>query len=195
MTAPGMNTARRTLWLQRHAPVVAEPGLCYGATNLQAHAQGTRDAAQRIAPLLPAGLVLLSSPLRRCAELADAIVALRPDLQVRHDARLAEMDFGAWEGRPWADIPREDFEAWTANFADAPAGAHGESVRGFMQRVAAAHDEWQAGEGDALWVTHAGVLRAVTLLQRGMRCVQTAADWPVGELAFGGWLTFERSPG
>ncbi|MEZ2293173.1 histidine phosphatase family protein [Variovorax sp. RCC_210] len=195
MTAPGMNTARRTLWLQRHAPVVAEPGLCYGATNLQAHAQGTRDAAQRIAPLLPAGLVLLSSPLRRCAELADAIVALRPDLQLRHDARLAEMDFGAWEGRPWADIPREDFEAWTADFADAPAGAHGESVRDFMGRVAAVHDEWQAGEGDALWVTHAGVLRAVTLLQRGMRCVQTAADWPVGELAFGGWLTFERSPG
>lgn len=190
MSAPG-----RTLWLQRHAPVVAAPGLCYGATNLQAHAQGTLDAAQRIAPLLPAGLVLRSSPLRRCAELADAIVALRPDLTVRHDARLAEMNFGAWEGRPWSDIPREDFESWTADFANAPAGVHGESVRAFMQRVAAAHDEWQAGEGDALWVTHAGVLRAVTLLRRGLRCVDTAADWPAGELAFGGWLTFNSPPG
>jgi alpha-ribazole phosphatase len=195
MNFPDTATARRTLWLQRHAPVVAASGLCYGATNLEAHAQGTLDAAQRIAPLLPAGLVLRSSPLRRCAELADAIVALRPDLSVQHDARLAEMDFGAWEGRPWADIPRDDFEAWTIDFADAPAGVRGESVRGFMRRVAEAHDEWRAGQGDALWVTHAGVLRAVTLLQRGIRCAETAADWPVGELAFGGWLTFEQSPG
>lgn len=189
-----MSGQSRTLWLQRHAPVVAEPGLCYGATNLEAHAHATLAAAQRIAPLLPAGLVLRSSPLRRCAELADAIVALRPDLSVRHDARLAEMDFGAWEGRPWTAIPRDDFDAWTANFADGPAGVHGESVRGFMQRVAAAHDEWQAGEVDALWVTHAGVLRAVTLLQRGVRCAETAADWPAGELPFGGWLTFAHPP-
>jgi alpha-ribazole phosphatase len=187
MSLPG-----RTLWLQRHAPVVAEPGLCYGATDLEAHADATRDAAQRIAPLLPAGLVLRSSPLRRCADLAVAIAALRPDLRVVHDARLAEMDFGAWEGRPWASIAREDFEAWTADFADARAGVRGESVRAFMQRVAAAHDEWLAGEGDALWVTHAGVLRAVTLLQRGVRCPAAAADWPAGELAFGGWLSFER---
>jgi alpha-ribazole phosphatase len=181
-----------TLWLQRHAPVVAEPGLCYGATDLEAHADATLAAAQRIAPLLPTGIVLLSSPLRRCVALAGAIAALRPDLQWRHDARLAEMNFGAWEGRPWSAIPREDFEAWTADFADAPAGVHGESVRVFMQRVAAAHDEWQAAKRDALWVTHAGVLRAVSLLQRGVRCAETAADWPAGDMPFGGWLTFDN---
>lgn len=187
-----MSAAPRSLWLQRHAPVVAEPGLCYGASDLAAHADATRAAAARIAPLLPTGLVLRSSPLRRCAELADAIAALRPDLAVRHDTRLAEMDFGDWEGRPWSAIARADFEAWTADFADAPAGGRGESVRAFMRRVAAAHDEWLAGEGDALWVTHAGVLRAVTLLQGGVRCPDSAAAWPAGELAFGGWLRFER---
>lgn len=186
------DAARRTLWLQRHAPVVAEPGLCYGATDLEAHADATLAAAQRIAPLLPAGITVRSSPLRRCAGLADAIAALRPDLRVRHDARLAEMNFGAWEGRPWSAIAREEFDAWTGNFADAPAGGHGESVRAFMQRVAAAHDEWLVGEGDALWITHAGVLRAVTLLQRGTRCPGAATDWPAGELAFGGWLTFDN---
>jgi alpha-ribazole phosphatase len=188
-----MSTSRN-LWLQRHAPVVAEPGLCYGATDLEAHADATLEAAQRIAPLLPAGITLISSPLRRCVRLADAIVTLRPDLRVQHDARLAEMNFGGWEGRPWSAIPREDFEAWTGNFADAPAGGHGESVRAFMQRVAAAHDEWLAGKGDALWVTHAGVLRAMTLLHRGVRCPAAAADWPAGEIAFGSWLTFDNSP-
>lgn len=186
-----MSANGKKLWLLRHAPVLAEPGLCYGATDLEADAQATLAAAQRIAPLLPAGIVLRSSPLRRCAALADAIAALRPELAVQHDARLAEMSFGAWEGRPWSAIAREEFEAWTGNFADAMAGANGESVRAFMHRTAAAHDEWLTGEGDALWVTHAGVLRAVTLLQRGIRCPEAAADWPAGDLAFGRWLTFE----
>jgi alpha-ribazole phosphatase len=183
----------KTLWLQRHAPVIAEPGLCYGATDLEAEAEATLAAAQRIAPLLPAGIVLCSSPLRRCVALANAIAALRPDLTVQHDARLAEMNFGTWEGQPWSAIAREEFEAWTGNFAEASAGVHGESVRVFMQSVAAAHNEWLSGERHALWVTHAGVLRAVTLLQRGIRCPEVAADWPAGELAFGGWLTFDQS--
>lgn len=187
-----MTTPHRTLWLQRHAPVVAAHGLCYGATNLEAHAADTLQAAERIAPWLPQGIALWSSPLRRCTALAEAIVALRPDLSVRQDLRLAEMNFGAWEGRPWSAIARTEFDAWTADFAEAPAGQHGESVRAFMARVAEAHDEWRSGEGDALWVTHAGVLRAVTLLQSGIRCPATAADWPAGDLAFGGWLTFDH---
>jgi len=183
-----------TLWLQRHAPVVAQPGLCYGATDLEAHADATQAAARRIAPLLPADVQLCSSPLRRCAALAEAIATLRPDLSVRRDARLAEMDFGAWEGRPWADIPREDFDAWTADFVDLRAGTRGESVRAFMSRVAEAHDEWLAQPRDTLWVTHAGVLRAVSLLRRGIRCPAAAADWPSGELPFGGWLVFDNPP-
>jgi alpha-ribazole phosphatase len=181
-----------TLWLQRHAPVVADPGLCYGTTDLEAQADATLDAARRIAPLLPAGTLLCSSPLRRCVALADAIAALRPDLPVRRDARLAEMDFGAWEGRPWAAIPREDFDAWTTDFADLRVGTHGESVRAFMSRIAAAHDEWLAQGRDTLWVTHSGVLRAVTLLRRGVRCPAAAGDWPGGEMPFGGWLAFEH---
>lgn len=181
-----------TLWLQRHAPVVAEPGLCYGATDLEAHADATLAAARRIAPLLPADVLLCSSPLRRCVALAEAIAALRPDLSVTRDARLAEMDFGAWEGRPWADIPREDFDAWTADFADLRAGTHGESVRTFMSRIAEAHDEWLAQPRDTLWVTHAGVLRAVSLLRRGIRCPAAAGDWPSGEMPFGGWLIFDN---
>ncbi|HEX7863912.1 MAG TPA: histidine phosphatase family protein [Variovorax sp.] len=188
-------SATRRLWLQRHAPVVAEPGLCYGATDLEAHANGTQDAAERVAHGLPPGIALRSSPLRRCVALAETVATLRPDLSVQRDVRLAEMNFGEWEGRPWSAIPREEFDAWTANFADAPAGGNGESVRAFMQRVASAYDEWLASEGDALWITHAGVLRAVTLLRRGVRCPTAATDWPAGDIAFGSWLTFDNSPG
>jgi len=181
----------RTLWLLRHAPVLAEAGLCYGAADIEADAEATLAAARRIAPQLPRGAALRSSPLRRCAALAGAIAALRPELRLAHDARLAEMDFGAWEGRPWSSIAREELDAWTADFADARAGSHGESVRAFMARVGQAYDEWRAGEGDALWVAHAGVLRAVALLHRGVRCPRDAAGWPSGGLPFGEWQVVE----
>jgi len=180
------------LWLLRHAPVLAEPGLCYGATDLAAETEATRSAAQRIAPLLPADIVLCSSPLRRCAELAEAIAELRPELVVHRDPRLAEMNFGAWEGRPWSAIARAEFDAWTSDFADACAGGCGESVRVFMQRVAAAHAQWQAAGGEALWVTHAGVIRAVHLLAQGIDCPQSAAQWPEEGVRPGDWVVRER---
>jgi len=181
------------LWLMRHAAVDAEPGLCYGATDLKAHGDATLAAARRIAQELPGGMALRCSPLRRCAELADAIVALRPELTVQYDARLAEMDFGAWEGRPWSAIARAELNAWTEDFADLCAGTHGESVRAFMHRVAAAHDEWRAGGRDTLWVTHAGVLRAVQLLNEGVRCPERADQWPAQGTDFGAWRLVEES--
>ncbi len=180
------------LWLIRHAPVEAEPGLCYGASDLPARAAETHRAAIAMAPRLPHGIALHSSPLQRCTALARAIGALRADLDgPALDSRLAEMDFGAWEMQPWRQIARTDIDAWTADFADTPAGVRGESTRGFMQRVGTAWDAWRATCRDAAWVTHAGVIRAVWLLQRGVRCPQDAAEWPVQPIAHGEWLTVE----
>ncbi|MBW8718671.1 MAG: histidine phosphatase family protein, partial [Variovorax paradoxus] len=101
------------LWLVRHAQTDAAPGLCYGRTDVGVPAEATLAVAHAVASRLPADLVLAHSPLRRCAELAQAIGRLRPDLATRADPRLAEMDFGAWEGRPWSSIARAEFEAWT----------------------------------------------------------------------------------
>jgi alpha-ribazole phosphatase len=177
-----------TLWLLRHPPVLAESGLCYGRTDLDCAEGPTRDVARTIAPQLPADLDLRTSPLRRCARLADAIGTLRPDLRAaRHDPRLAEMDFGAWEGQRWARIDRREFDDWMDDFAEARVGGTGESTRQFMARVGAAWDAWRASRRDALWVTHAGVMRAVTLLHAGVRCPVVAAEWPTGSIAFGEW--------
>ena len=174
------------LWLLRHAPVDAVPGTCYGATDLTAQAEPTQAAAVSVAPLLPAGMALHSSPLQRCSALAGAIAGLRRELPpFQFDARIAEMDFGAWEGRPWSAIDRTDFDAWLSDFEDARAGVTGESTRLFMQRVGAAWDAWRATGRDALWVTHAGVIRAVWLLQKGVRCPTSAIDWPTQAIGFG----------
>lgn len=183
----------KKLWLVRHAQTEAAPGLCYGATDVCVPAAATLAVAQAVAARLPDGVVLLDhSPLRRCAELAEAIAALRPGLAVRADARLAEMDFGAWEGRPWSSIARAEFEAWTGNFAEGLPGEHGESTDRFMRRVGAAFDEWRASrQEEAVWITHAGVMRAVQLLQQGVRRVDDAAQWPSAPIDYGACLLIE----
>lgn len=181
-----------TLWLLRHPPVVAEAGLCYGRTDLACTAESTRAVADAIAPLLPDGIDVRTSPLQRCAGLADAIASLRPDLRpAGRDARLAEMHFGRWEGRLWADIERPQIDAWTDDFADERVGVDGETVRSFMRRVEAAWNDWQASARDTLWVTHSGVMRAVLLLRDGVDCPVIAAEWPRRAIAFGEWMRID----
>lgn len=170
------------LWLVRHAPVAAAAGLCYGASDLAADAAATRAAARALSGQLPQGLALGVSPLQRCEHLAQALQALRPDLIPKTDARLREMDFGAWEGRPWRDIGRAEFDRWLADFADTPPGAGAETVRALMARVGAAWDEWRASGADRVWITHAGVIRAALLFSRGVRLPASAADWPAEAL-------------
>lgn len=174
------------LWLQRHARALCEPGLCYGRSNVQADAALTQQAAAMLAQALPQDVALWVSPLGRCTALADALQALRPDLgPARIDPRLAEMHFGAWEGRPWSAIARPEFDAWTADFAGSRAGGDGESTDEFVQRVAAAWDDWQTRGHSAAWITHAGVMRAVRLIEGGQRTVRTAAEWPTEAIEFG----------
>ena len=188
-----MQAAVSRLWLLRHALTDAAPGVCYGRTDVGVPADATRAAGQGVVHRIPEGTAVFSSPLRRCAELARTVEALRPDLPSAIDPRLAEMDFGAWEGQPWSAIPRTAFDAWTANFADARPGGDGESTRCFMRRVGAAFDDWRASGRDALWITHAGVMRAVQLLHAGIRDVERADQWPAQPIGYGECQCIERS--
>lgn len=172
------------LWLARHARPVDAEGLCYGTTDLAAHEAETTEAALRLAESLPPGMGVRFSPLRRCAQLSEQLLLLRPDLHAQADARLAEMSFGDWEGRAWNAIDPAAMRAWTDGFAHYRPGG-GESVQSFMERVAQAYDEALAGRGDMAWITHAGVIRAANLLAGGHRSCATAAQWPVAAPAFG----------
>lgn len=174
------------LWIARHATPLVAAGLCYGALDVQADEQATLRAAQSLAQVLPHGIAVFSSPLRRCRQLADALQALRPDLAHWPDPRLREMDFGLWEGRPWDSITAAAMQAWTDDFEHHRPGG-GESVSDFMQRVEQAwHDTLEAGS-DAAWITHAGVIRAVTLLQSGALPVTHPSQWPSTSIPYGHW--------
>ena len=181
------------LWLARHAQPLLEPGICYGATDVAADPQLTQQAATELAQTLPLGVQVFSSPLQRCQQLAQCLQVLRPDLGVQTDARLAEMDFGRWEGRRWDAIAAAEMAQWTADFGQWRVGG-GESVQQLMGRVASCWDElrtFSKSEGatpdcpGVCWITHAGVMRSVALLSQGVRAPSHANQWPKSALQFG----------
>lgn len=175
------------LWLVRHAQPLIEAGVCYGATDVDADVQATVWAAQAVAPELPAGIAMCVSPLQRCEQLAKVIQGLRPDLIYKTDARLAEMNFGTWEGVRWDAICAQAYDAWMADFSGHRFGGQ-ESVDEFMARVALAWDAFHRQRQDTVWITHAGVIRAVSLLAQGVRHIDTAAQWPTHAPGFGEWV-------
>lgn len=142
----------------RHPPAEAVPGICYGRLDLDcAPGAGARIAA--LLAVLPPVSAIRASPARRCRALAEAIAG-RDGLAVVTDERLAELDFGAWEGRFWAEIPRAESDPWAADPERlAPPG--GETFAALRARVAAALADAPAG---AAIVTHAGVIRAARMI-------------------------------
>ena len=179
-----------TLWLVRHAQVLLAPGTCYGALDVPADADATRQCAQALAKVLPPGAAVHTSPLQRCKQLAHVLLGLRPDLTLQTDARLQEMNFGRWEGLRWNDIAASEINAWTTRFADHAVGGHGETVSAVMARVARAFDELPAVP-HTVWITHAGIIRATQLVAQGIRQVAHAGQWPLDGVACGQWHTLE----
>ncbi len=110
---------------------------------------------------------LWCSDLSRAAETA-AIVGEHLGLRPRFDSRLREGDRGFWEGRLFAEVQRDEPEAYAAWRR---GGAEwrfpgGESLREHQERVAAAIDDIRmGGQLPALVVCHGGSIR-VMLCQR-----------------------------
>ncbi|MBA4261838.1 MAG: phosphoglycerate kinase [Comamonadaceae bacterium] len=181
------------LWLLRHAKVALDAGLCYGASDVSASSALTLRAAQTAAALLPPGLPVWVSGLGRAQQLAQALVRLRPDLGTPTiDTRLNEINFGHWELQPWDTIPRAAFDLWLADFAQHRFGG-AESTQQLMDRVAQALAELRAsGLNEALWITHAGVIRAAQfVVANGRGPIRCASQWPRESPEPGGWMALE----
>lgn len=149
------------LTLVRHTRPLAADGLCYGRSEIALGPDFAAEAAA-IAARLVRPERIVTSPLGRCRRLAEHLgTALGAPVAIDDDWR--EMDFGAWEGRPWSAVPRAELDAWVADFLDArPHG--GESVRMLLDRTRRA----LAGcAGATVAVTHAGVIRAALFAAGG----------------------------
>ncbi len=117
--------------------------------------QQAQALAQRLAPV--AFDRVITSPLFRARETAEIIVrggARHPRASaLEADPRLREMDYGAWEGRTYAEIDQADgaFRREWAQSPDrlaCPGGESGlavaERVRGFLDDLLDEHRAWHA---------------------------------------------------
>jgi len=185
------------LWLARHAQPLIGEGICYGVLDVAADAALTSAAAKSLAAHLPLNTLCRVSPLRRCQQLAAMLALLRPDLSINSstctDARLSEMDFGQFEGQPWANIPKAAVDVWTADFGNHRFGGN-ESANEVLQRVKTALDDHAAlHASNVLWITHAGVIRAASLLKQGINRVTSPEQWPQTVVEFGCFTNIDYS--
>jgi alpha-ribazole phosphatase len=156
------STGKRVLAI-RHAPVLMK-GMCYGRLDVPVEAMPEPAELERRLGRATPVRAIVSSPARRCAELAECFGELL-GLGVRRDSRLLELSFGAWEGRSWNELEETpEFRRWMRTWK-ASAAPGGETLRELEERVDALLDETQ---DDTLLVTHAGVIRAIGVLLEGM---------------------------
>ncbi len=147
--------------LMRHYPTV---------WNAEGRLQGRADV-----PLGPASRALLArlampapwdrarlvaSPLGRAAETARLLAHGRP---VAVDARLAELGFGAWEGRRSAELAADPSTGFRPSSEWAPddRAPDGESLAEAWARLAPALAAIAADPAPAVVVTHKTVMRLI----------------------------------
>lgn len=147
------------IYLIRHTKTDTANGLCYGQSDV-----GLADSFMAEAKLIRAKLpelsedcLVISSPLNRCAQLAQTFAK-----RIELDKRLQEVNFGDWENRRFDDIDADSLNLWTENFVTMPP-PNGESFADLCQR---AGDFWDGlitnkAAQQVLIVTHAGVIRAL----------------------------------
>jgi len=147
------------VYLVRHTRPALEGPRCYGRLDADLP-PGWKDEALSLQTRVPADAALLTSPDKRCRQLAD-LLALRSGAPVVIDERLQELDFGAWEGLAWAQVPHAESVHWAKDVWNrSPPG--GETYAALYVRVSAAWQSLMLMDADTVTVVgNAGPLRAL----------------------------------
>ncbi len=159
-------TATTRWWWIRHAPVINHGGRIYGQDDLECDCSDV-ESFRRLARMLPADALWVTSHLSRARATADSIIAQLPDGAAPTplvEPDLAEQHFGDWRGLTHDELAaRRDgawHRFWLAPAAEAPPG--GESFVQVIERVSAVVARLcrkHAGR-DIIAVSHGGVIRA-----------------------------------
>lgn len=156
----------------RHTTPSVSKSICYGQTDMDLvdTFEVEREAVlSKIWALKSAEkqAVIYSSPLMRCGKLAHFLGA-QLNAIVHSEARLKELNFGAWENRAWNDLPQDDLMLWMNDFVTAHP-PEGESFEELNERVFAFLKSLQVLDNQCvILVTHAGVMRALMAHAQGL---------------------------
>ncbi len=161
------------LYLVRHGETVLTPTRKFsgvGALDPELTADGLAQAepvAVEVAKLKPD--VLISSPLQRTRQTAEAIAAAT-GLEIVYDKDWYELSFGTWDGKSIEEVKAEtpdDYQAWLNSSSYRPGG--GESYDEARIRVEAAMEKIVAeypGKKVVI-VTHNGVIKSAANIAIG----------------------------
>jgi probable phosphoglycerate mutase len=118
---------------------------------------------ERLRPVPLAAIV--SSPLERCRETAECLLAGRsPVPEVHVDDRFGEVRYGSWTGRELKDLRKEPLWRVVQGHPSAASFPEGEGLAAMAARATAAVRDWNARLGpDATYaiVSHGDVIKAV----------------------------------
>jgi probable phosphomutase (TIGR03848 family) len=168
-----------TLLLVRHGLTELTGSVLAGWTpELHLDDRGRAQAAAVAARL--AGLpldALVSSPLERCRETAEAVAAVTGAEKVEIDERFGEVHYGDWTGRPLAELVKEPL--WPAVQAHPSAvrfpGEDGEALAAAQHRAVTAVRDWNARLGpDAAYLvcSHGDIIKAIVADALGLHLDQ-----------------------
>ncbi|MEU8581676.1 bifunctional RNase H/acid phosphatase [Streptomyces abikoensis] len=173
--APADLGAPTTFVLLRHGETALTPEKRFsgsGGSDPELSPAGRRQAEAAAAALAARGTIqaIVTSPMRRCRETAEAIAG-RLGLDVRVEEGLREADFGGWEGLTFAEVRErfpEDLDAWLASTKAAPTGG-GESFATVARRVSLSRDKLIARYAGrtVLLVTHVTPIKTLVRLALG----------------------------
>jgi broad specificity phosphatase PhoE len=98
---------------------------------------------------------VITSPLQRARDTAAVL-----GLPVEVDERWVEVDYGDYDGLPFAEVPEELWREWRADPAWTPPG--GESLAAVGKRVRAACDDLasEVADNDVVVVSHVSPIKA-----------------------------------
>jgi probable phosphoglycerate mutase len=140
-------------------------GLVLGRADPDLTVEGRRQAELLAAELAGERVTaIFTSPLVRASQTADA-VGQACGVAVVVDERLVEIDWGAWEGRPAAHLPKADVDRWKADDGTAPEG---ESLASLSRRVEAFCLEQLDVDGLVVAVSHVSPIKAAAAWAMGV---------------------------
>ncbi len=159
-----------TVLLVRHGlTAMTGPMLAGHTPGLHLDERGQKQAAAVAARIAPIALTaVVTSPLERCVDTSDAILAAQreagrePDRHV--EDRIVECRYGDWTGRALKDLAKEPVWKVVQTQPSAARFPGGESLAEVSARAVEAIRDWDARLGeDAVWVacSHGDVIKAI----------------------------------
>jgi len=155
------------IYLIRHSEPLIEASTCYGQLDCGL-TTSYFSQFKKISDYFKDKSIstIYSSPLQRCALLAEDLASRHIKDSVIYNDSLKEINFGDWEGIKWDDIARHQIDEWNNNRLDFQF-PNGETPSQFHSRVIKCWSEFikEAKKTDkpqkVLFVTHAGVIRSI----------------------------------